>query len=92
MFIALVSMMTVFETVLVIVTGRMIDIATAVSGIVEGGIAIGGSVDPGNVVVYVSVTSPPSTLAGIADPTPEAVNCVGIGRVAVLGFEELFWE
>jgi hypothetical protein len=39
-----------------------------------GGMVDAGIVVPGNVVVYVSVISSPSLLAGIAEPTPEAVN------------------
>lgn len=48
------------------------------------GIVVAGIVLAGRVVVYVIVT-PPKADAGIALPTPLAVNWEGIGRVAVLG-------
>jgi len=52
--------------------------------IVEAEIVVGDMVLPGMVVVNVTVT-PPSALAGMALPTPVAVYCEGMGRVAVLG-------
>ena len=69
------SIMTVSETTL----GEIVD-----GGMVEGGIVV-----PGNVAVYVNVIALPRALAGITDPTPEAVNWLGIGSVAVLGAETL---
>lgn len=85
-------MNTEFEIFLVIMVGIIMETEVIMSGIVEGGITVGGIVDSSNAVVYVKITWPPRTLAGIADPTPEAVNCVGIDRVDVLGIAELFWE
>lgn len=46
----------------------------------------GGITLPGMVVVYVSVTWVPRLAMGTAEPTPEAVNWLGIGKVAVFGF------
>src|SRR4051812_29248010 len=80
------SVTRLFDTVSTIGLGRMADIEAVVSGIVDGGTVIGGIVLPGIVVVYVKVTCPPRALAGIAVPTPDAVNCVGIGRVPRSGF------
>lgn len=54
--------------------------------IVEGATVDGGIVVPGSVVVRVRVTRPPRPLGGTAVPTPDAVNWIGIGRIAVLGF------
>lgn len=44
------------------------------------------------VVVKVIVTSSPKSLAGIADPTPDAVKGIGSGRTSVLGFAASFAE
>lgn len=68
-----------------VVGNRIVSVVT-VPGNVEAGIVVAGIVDPGNVVVNVSVISTPSDEAGIADPTPEAVNWEGMGSVAVFGF------
>lgn len=43
------------------------------AGMVDGGMVDGGLVVPGNVVVNVVVISLPRSLAGIAEPKPEAV-------------------
>jgi hypothetical protein len=69
------------ETVLEIVT----TLDNVVPGMVVGEIVVASTVLPGNVVVYVSVTNPPSAVAGTALPTPAAVNCGGRARVAVFG-------
>jgi hypothetical protein len=45
-----------------------------------------GTTLPGIVVVYVWVTWLPRLEIGTAEPTPEAVNWLGIGSVAVFGF------
>jgi hypothetical protein len=87
-FIADISVTGVFETVSVIVVGTMMETEKIPPGIVEGCTVIGGTVLPGIVVVYVKVTCPPRALAGIAVPTPEAVNCVGIRRVVRSGFAD----
>jgi len=73
------------DTSVDIVVARTVEAGTMLSEIVESAIVIGDTVLAGRVVVYVMVTSPPRTLAGITLPTPEAVNWLGIGRVAVFG-------
>jgi hypothetical protein len=52
---------------------RMIVSDVTMGGAVDGGMVDADNVVPENVVVYVTVIPPPSALAGIADPTPEAV-------------------
>ena len=89
---------TVFTTVVSVIFNPETNVST-VSGnitvseltdgiIVDGGTVHGSRVEPGTIMVYVLVTISPRSLAGIAVPTPEDVNCTGIGRVAVLGFRE----
>jgi hypothetical protein len=53
---------------------------------VLGEIVTGGTTLPGIVVVYVRVTWVPRLEIGTAEPTPDAVNWLGIGSVAVFGF------
>jgi hypothetical protein len=81
-----------FETVVVIVVGYRIVSETTAPGTVVGGIVVAGMVLPGIVVVYVTVILPPRALAGIAVPTPEAVNWLGRGSVAVFGFAAGLFE
>jgi hypothetical protein len=83
------------ETTDDIVDGYRIVSETTTPGTVVGRIVLAGMVLPGIVVVYVTVILPPRALAGIAVPTPEAVNWLGRGRVAVFGvaaglFEYIF--
>lgn len=77
------------ETCVETIDCNIIVAEVTVAEIVEAGIVEGGIVVPEKVVVYVIVISSPSTLAGIADPVPEAVYWFGIGRVAVFGVEAL---
>jgi hypothetical protein len=81
-----------FETTVDIVDGYRIGSETTAPGTVVGGIVLAGMVLPGIVVVYVTVISPPRALAGIAVPTPEAVNWLGKGSVAVFGFAAGLFE
>ena len=53
--------------------------------VVSGSTVVPSLVVPGNVVVYVRITSLPNELAGTADPIPVPVNWLGIGSVAVSG-------
>ena len=73
------------DTSVKIVDSIMIVSETTLGKIVDGGMVEGGIVLPGSVAVYVSVISLPRALAGTTEPTPEAVNWLGIGSVAVLG-------
>jgi len=81
-----------FETTVDIVDGYIIVSETTAPGTVLGLIVLAGMVLPGIVVVYVTVILPPRALAGIAVPTPEAVNWLGRGSVAVFGFAEGLFE
>jgi len=67
---------------------------TTLSGdvVVNSAMVVAGTVVSGNVVVKVRVISSPNALAGIAVPTPDAVNWVGIGKAAVFGFAASFAE
>lgn len=65
---------------------------TTEAGRVVGRTVVADMVLGGRVVVYVSVTNPPSAVAGIALPTPEAVYCDGRTRVAVFGFAAALLE
>jgi hypothetical protein len=70
-------------TVVGIITVSVVILA----GRIEAGMVDGGIVVPGDVVVYVIVISLPRALAGIAEPTPEAVYWLGIGSVDIFGGE-----
>lgn len=59
---------------------------------VLGEIVTGGTTLPGIVVVYVRVTWVPRLEIGTAEPTPDAVNWLGIGSVAVFGFAAGLFE
>lgn len=85
---ATVSCITIPDIVFVIVCGYKNVFVSTLSGTVDSGLVVAATVLPGNVVTYVTVTSPPNALAGIAGPTPEAVNCVGRGRVDASGFKD----
>jgi len=81
-----------FETTVDIVDGYRIVSETTAPGTVVGRIVLADMVLPGIVVVYVTVILPPSAPAGIAVPTPEAVNWLGRGSVAVFGFAAGLFE
>lgn len=57
---------------------------------VVAALVVAGMVVWGKVVVKVRVTSSPRALAGMAVPTPEAVNWLGSGSAAVSGFAASF--
>lgn len=63
----------------------VLPLTTLVAEVASAKIVDGGIVVPDIVVVY--VISCPRAVAGIALPLPEAVYCVGIGKVAVSGLE-----
>lgn len=59
---------------------------TICTALVEAAMVPGSTVVPCKTVVYVIVTTSPRALAGMALPTPWAVNCTGRCKVAVFGF------
>ncbi len=69
-----------------IVVGSKIVSWETIPETVLGEIVTGGTTLPGMVVVYVRVTWVPRLEIGTAEPTPDAVNWLGIGSVAVFGF------
>ena len=66
----------------VVAVGMVVEPSTT-GLITSGGTVVGWIVDAGRVTVYVA--KPPSSLAGMALPTPELVNGVGRVKVDVLG-------
>jgi hypothetical protein len=75
-----------------IVVGSKIVSWETIPETVLGEIVTGGTTLPGMVVVYVRVTWVPRLEIGTAEPTPDAVNWLGIGSVAVFGFAAGLFE
>lgn len=76
------------ETCVDIVVGSNKVPGATIPDTVPGKMVVGGITLAGKVVVYVSVTGTPRLPIGTADPTPEAVNWLGIGSVAVFGLQQ----
>jgi hypothetical protein len=74
------------ETCVEIVVGTRMVAGATIPDTVLGEMVVGGITLAGKVVVYVSVIGLPRLLIGTAEPTPVAVNWLGIGSVAVFGF------